>query len=95
MIRGLAVTQRWFMAATPEEIAQTIAGFYPGMEPALLARCIARYRALGLWTADPHFPPEPLDRLQSAMRSGGAISREPGYARCVDDAIVTAALAES
>jgi NitT/TauT family transport system substrate-binding protein len=95
MIRGLAATQRWFMAATPEEIVATIAGFFPGMDPALLARCIQRYRSLGIWTATPHFPPEPFDRLQSAMRSGGAINSEPGYDHCVDDAITVAALAKN
>lgn len=94
MIRALATTQRWFMAAAPGEIAATVGDFFPDMDGALLARCIARYRDLGIWTADPHFPPEPFERLQSAMRSGGAISREPGYARCVDDAIVSVALKE-
>ena len=95
MIRGLATTQRWFMGATPEEIAHTIASYFPDMAPALLASCIARYRALGIWTATPHFPAEPFNRLEAAMLSGGAISRAPGYANCVDDAIVTAALTES
>lgn len=94
MIRGLAATQLWFMAATPEEIAAEVTGFFLGMDQALLARCIARYRSLGIWTADPHFPPEPFERLQAAMLSGGAISREPGYAHCVDDAIVRDALRE-
>jgi NitT/TauT family transport system substrate-binding protein len=95
MIRALAATQRWFMAATPEEIATTVAGFFPGMDRALLARCLQRYRDLGIWTATPHFPAEPFNRLQSAMRSGGAIGREPGYDHCVDDAITVAALAEN
>lgn len=94
MIRGLAATQRWFMAATPEEIARTIAAYFPDMDQALLARCIARYRALGIWTQTPHFPPEPFNRLEAAMLSGGAISRAPGYANCVDDAITRDALAE-
>ena len=95
MIRALAATQRWFGAASPEEIAATVGAFFPGMDRALLAHCIARYRTLGIWTADPHFPPEPFNRLQSAMLSGGAIAREPGYDHCVDDAIVTVALAEN
>lgn len=92
MIRALAATQRWFMATTPEEIAATIGAYFPGMEPGLLAACIARYRTLGIWTKDPHFPAEPWNRLESAMLSAGAIRRAPGYAHCVDDAIVTAAL---
>jgi NitT/TauT family transport system substrate-binding protein len=94
MIRALAATQAWFMAATPAEIATTIAGYFPGMEQALLAACIARYRGLGVWTADPHFPAEPWNRLEASMLSAGAIRRAPGYAHCVDDAIVTAALQE-
>lgn len=92
MIRGLAATQLWFMAATPADIARTIEGYFPGMDQALLAACIARYRGLGIWTADPHFPAEPFDRLQACMLSGGAITRAPGYAHCVDDVIVTEAL---
>ncbi|UPY39106.1 ABC transporter substrate-binding protein [Sediminicoccus sp. KRV36] len=94
MIRGLAATQSWFMAAPPEAIAATIAGYFPAMEPKLLAACIARYRALGIWTVDPHFPAESFNRLEAAMLSAGAIRRAPGYANCVDDAIVTMALAE-
>jgi hypothetical protein len=95
MIRGLAATQAWFMATPAEEIAATIAGYFPGMEQSLLAACIARYRALGIWTADPHFPAEPWNRLEASMLSGGAIQRAPGYAHCVDDAIVTEALQET
>ncbi|MDB5415289.1 MAG: nitrate/sulfonate/bicarbonate transporter substrate-binding protein [Rubritepida sp.] len=94
MIRGLAATQHWFMAAPPAEIAQTIAGYFPAMDLLLLARCIERYRGLCIWTATPHFPPEPFERLQAAMLSGGAISRAPGYVHCVDDAITIAALNE-
>jgi NitT/TauT family transport system substrate-binding protein len=95
MIRGLAATQSWFMATPAEEIAATIAGYFPGMEQSLLATCIARYRALGIWTSDPHFPAEPWNRLEASMLSGGAIQRAPGYAHCVDDAIVTEALQET
>jgi pimeloyl-ACP methyl ester carboxylesterase len=92
MIRALAATQAWFMATAPEEIATTIASYFPGMDQALLAACIARYRTLGIWTKDPHFPAEPWNRLEASMLSAGAIQRAPGYAHCVDDAIVTAAL---
>ncbi len=94
MIRAIAATQAWFMAAAPAEIAATIAPFFPDMEASLLAACITRYRALGIWTADPHFPAEPWNRLEASMLSAGAIQRAPGYSHCVDDAIVTAALQE-
>ena len=94
MIRGLAATQRWFKDATPVEIAHTIEAYFPEMDQALLAACIARYQGLGIWTEMPHFPAEPFYRLEAAMLSGGAISRAPGYANCVDEAITVAALNE-
>jgi len=92
MIRALAATQRWFHAAEPTEIAETIAPFFPGLDRALMARSIARYLRLGIWTTTPHFPPEPFERLQRHMLTAGAIRREPGYAHCVDDDITRRAL---
>ncbi len=93
MLRGLARTLRWFSDATPEQVAVMIADRFPDLPPTRLQRCIARYKAAGLWTRDPHFPREPWDRLEHAMFTAGAIPREPGYENCVDDAIVTEALA--
>jgi NitT/TauT family transport system substrate-binding protein len=93
MVRALAETQRWFHAAPEEEVAECIRPFFPDMDQAPMVRAIARYRALGIWTETPHFPPEPFERLQAALLSAGAISRPPGYARCVDEAITLKALA--
>jgi NitT/TauT family transport system substrate-binding protein len=93
MIRGLAATQRWFAQAEPEEVAETIAGYFPHLEPSLLARCIGRYRALRVWTPDPRYPREAFERLQTAMLSGRAIARAPGFEACSETALVEAALA--
>jgi NitT/TauT family transport system substrate-binding protein len=92
MIRGLAATQRWFHAASAEEITATIQPFFEGMDAVLMARAITRYKALGIWTRTPHFPAEPFDRLERHMLTAGAIHRAPGYANCVDDDIVRRAL---
>jgi NitT/TauT family transport system substrate-binding protein len=93
LVRGLAATQRWFAAASAEQIADTIAPFFEGLETAVMRRAIARYQRLGIWCATPHFPPEPFERLQAAMFSAGAIRRVPGYAACVDEDITRRALA--
>jgi NitT/TauT family transport system substrate-binding protein len=93
LIRGMAATQRWLAQAGSEEIAATIAGFFPDLAPALLARCVARYKELGIWSADPRYPREAFERLQAAMLSAGAIRRAPGFAACTETALVEAALA--
>lgn len=93
MVRGLAATLAWFAIASPEEIAATIARFFPELDQDLMAVAIARYRALEVWTTDPRFPPEALARLEAGMLSAGAIRRSPGYAGLVAEAVTEAALA--
>lgn len=88
MLRGLAATQDWLHAAPDEEVARTILPFFPGMEAGPLARCIARYRPLGIWCRTPEFPPEPWERLEHAMFTAGAIRRKPGWAACVDNSLL-------
>jgi len=92
VIRGLARTLAWFDEAAPGAIAATIAPFFPDLPADLIARCVARYRALRLWTRDPRFPPEALARLEVAMLSAGAIRRSPGYAGLVAEELTERAL---
>jgi len=93
MVRGLAAMQAWLHAASAAEIAATVTPYFEGMERALLEAGIARYLALGLWSATPLFPRQAFEALQAAMLAAGAIARAPGFAACVDEAIVAEALA--
>ena len=92
MVRGLAATLTWFARATASEILDTIAPFFDGLDRAAAARAIDRYRALGVWTTNPRFPPEALERLEAAMLSAGAIRRTPGYAGLVAEEVTRDAL---
>ena len=56
---------------------------------------VERYRRLGVWTADPRFPPAALARLEASMLSAGAISRTPGYAGLVAEEVTEAALSSA
>jgi NitT/TauT family transport system substrate-binding protein len=93
MLRGLASVQAWLHAATPAEIAATVAGYFAGHDPSLLEASIARYLALGLWSRTPRFPQDAFEELEAAMLGAGAIARRPGFAACVDNALVEEALA--
>ena len=93
MVRALATTLTWFAGATAGEILDTIAPFFDALDRPAAARAIDRYRALGVWTTDPRFPPAALERLQSAMLSAGAITHAPGFAGLVAEDLTEAALA--
>lgn len=88
MVRAMAETLAWVAAATPEAIAELVAPRFPGLERAVLVRSLRRYQALRLWSDTPVLPPEALDRLAAAMIAAGAMTHHPGYAACVDDALV-------
>jgi NitT/TauT family transport system substrate-binding protein len=93
MLRGLTRTLAWVAASPAEALAETVAPSFPDLSTALLARCLARYKALGIWTADPFYPEEAFARLETAMHSAGAIRRRPGFAATADKPIVAEALA--
>ncbi|MCO6414610.1 ABC transporter substrate-binding protein [Siccirubricoccus sp. KC 17139] len=92
MIRGLAKTLAWVAANPPEALAESIAAYFPDLPQPLLARCLARYKTLGIWTQDPFYPEEAFARLEHAMSTAGAITRKPGFARTADNRIVAEAL---
>jgi NitT/TauT family transport system substrate-binding protein len=70
----------------------TVAPYFDELDRATLASGIARYRDLGVWARDPVFPQPAFDALEAAMFSVGAIPRRPGFAACVDTALVAEAL---
>ena len=88
MLRGLARTQDWLHAAEDSEVVETILPFFPRLDPAMLERCVARYRPLEVWSRTPEFPPEPWERLEHAMFTAGVIRRKPGHAACVDNSLL-------
>ena len=85
MTRGMARTLTWLHSASPEDVWRVVADYFPQVDGTLFAAAIARYQALGLWSADPVLPREGFDRLKRSMLSGGAIGRDIPYDECVDD----------
>jgi NitT/TauT family transport system substrate-binding protein len=92
MLRGIATMQAWLHAASPAEIAETVAACFADLDRAVLESAIARYLALGIWSRTPHFPPEAFETLAESIFGCGAIVRQPGFAECCDTAIEAEAL---
>jgi NitT/TauT family transport system substrate-binding protein len=84
MTQAMRATLQW-MAATPgAEAAALLAPYFPDLSQSLMAACIDRYRALGLWNDDPAILREGFVRLRDAMLSGGAIQRGASFETCFD-----------
>lgn len=93
MTRALYRTQKWLHATPDAAVAKTIASFFPDLEQDVLAACIARYRALGIWNTDPILSRDGFDRLRRSCLSGGLISTGVDYETCVDTSLARRAIA--
>lgn len=85
LVRAMQRTQHWVHAQPAGEIAAAIAGFFPGLDRAVLTGAVARYRAQGVWGHDPVLPEDGFERLARSLASGGFVRRKPLFAACVDN----------
>ncbi len=93
MTRAMHRALRWFARTPAPEIARLLKDFFPDVEPQIFAAAIARYRALGLWAADPVVRREGYDRLHAAMRAFGTLGRDIAFETCVDTKLAERAIA--
>ncbi len=84
LVRGIAQAQRVLHADPPLAIAEAIAGFFPALPAAQLARIIERYRTSGLWAWTPALPPSAFARLKAALLSGRLIGYDAPYDQVID-----------
>jgi NitT/TauT family transport system substrate-binding protein len=87
MTRAMARVLRWIAATPGDEIARAVSAFFPEVPHGIFAAAMDRYRALALYAPDPVLRREGFDRLQAAMRSGGALDRDIPFEDCVDNSL--------
>ncbi|HEV2189474.1 MAG TPA: ABC transporter substrate-binding protein [Stellaceae bacterium] len=85
MVRAIYKTQKWVASARPEQLADTIAPYFPALDRSVLTGALRRYRAEGVWGTDPVLPEEGFDRLRRALLTTGFLSRAIPFADCVDN----------
>jgi NitT/TauT family transport system substrate-binding protein len=87
MTRAMARVLRWIAATPGDEIARAVAAFFPEVPHGILAAAMDRYRELALYAPDPVLRREGFERLQAAMRSGGALDHAIPFEVCVDNSL--------
>ncbi|MEO8714032.1 MAG: ABC transporter substrate-binding protein, partial [Acetobacteraceae bacterium] len=93
MTRALHRALRWIANVPEDEIACLLAPLFPAAAPTLIGAAIGRYRALGLYAADPIIAPDGVARLQAAMRGAGVLTRDIPFDAVVDTSIAREAAA--
>lgn len=69
----------------PADIAGHIASYFPAIESASLAACLARYLDSGLWSRSTLLTPSAYVRLKAALLSGGLIERDVPFESVIDN----------
>jgi NitT/TauT family transport system substrate-binding protein len=95
MTRAMTRTLHWMGATSGNDIARALGEFFPSAASDILAAAINRYRGLRLFAGDPVLEREGFDRLQAAMRSGGALDRAIPFEACVDNSLAQQAIADT
>jgi NitT/TauT family transport system substrate-binding protein len=93
MTLGLYRTLGWFARTPAVEIARLLQSYFPDVAEPIFAGAIDRYRALGLWGADPVIRREGYDRLHAAMRAFGTLKSDVAYENAVDTTLAKRAVA--
>jgi NitT/TauT family transport system substrate-binding protein len=62
--------QKWTAMASSADIVQTIAGFFPGVDPQALNAAAERYQKLKMWKTSPVIQPSALEKSQDVLVDG-------------------------
>lgn len=87
MVRAIAKTESWVASASGAEIADTIAKYFADLPVPILEAACSRYKALGIWNADPILPRVSYDRLRDSLVSGGFVSPGVSFETAVDNSL--------
>jgi len=87
MVRAIAKTEQWVAKASGADIAGAIAGYFTDLPRPILDAACTRYKALGIWNANPVLPRVSYDRLRDSLVSGGFVSPGTPFETAVDNSL--------
>ena len=93
MVRAIARTQKWIASADAATIAATVARFFPDLPESILERAYARYKAQGIWNAQPILSRDGYDRLRESMVSARFVDPGTPFEIAVDNSIAAEVVA--
>ena len=82
---AVAKGQKWVAEHTPEEIAESIADFFPDTDMDMLIAGIKSYQEIDAWNATPVMTEDAFDRLQTVMIEAGELAERVPLDEIVDN----------
>lgn len=76
--------QLWVQKASPQEIADTIAPYFPQVDIDILARVADRYKKADAWATDPIIDRDEFNNLQTIMQQAGELKAPASYDKLVN-----------
>lgn len=78
-MRAYRKARAWLLATPAARVAEAEAGFFPGVEPAVLTATIAQYQRLGCWTPHVEITRQAFEVTLDVFLHSGAITRRHRY----------------
>ena len=80
---GYSRALTWLESATPAQVSDAIAAFFPDTDPDLITASVARYKDQGNWPSTPHLGQPQYDGLQEILVAAGMVKEWQGYEKVV------------
>lgn len=90
---GFARALRWLSEARPGDVAETVAGYFPGTSSGVLAASIERYKEQEQWPVSPVLAQPEFESLHDILLAAGMCRERQPYAKVVTTGIAEAAVA--
>ena len=84
-VRALGKGQKWLEEHTPEEVAESIAPFFPDADTELLSEVTKRHKETDVFTSSPFVREEGFKRLLEVMKNSGVIENDVSFGEIVDN----------
>ncbi len=90
---GFARALHWLSSAEPDEVAETVAEFFPETSREVLSASIARYQQQEQWPVNPILRKPEFDNLHDILLAAGMCRERQPYEKVVTTSIAEAAVA--
>ncbi len=92
--RALYKAQQWVVEASPREIAEAIAEFFPDPDMDVMEKVAERYKSIDAWMSDPFMTEDSFTRMQDVMEAAGELKQRAPYDKLFNGAFAEAVMAE-
>jgi NitT/TauT family transport system substrate-binding protein len=82
--RAIYKAQQWVQTHSAEEIAKTVAAYFPDTDLAIMTTVVERYKNQGSFATDPILDEEEWNNLQNIMKEAGELPKEVDHKTLVN-----------